>query len=95
MLILGRRFKVKYVGRGTLDSLSGDSNATACTDFYSRTILIDKSLPKHEKRIALFHEATHCAQHITGLNQVTTPEMQEIWCETMANLFEDLLREIK
>lgn len=88
--ILGRSFRVKFVTLETLFKRSGQS-AIGCLDWEKREILICKDLNERETALCLYHELTHAVHYATGLNQIISPEIQEILCETTASLIEDVL----
>lgn len=88
--ILGRSFRVKFVTLEILLKRSGQS-AIGCLDWEKREILIYKDLNDRERALCLYHEFTHAVHYATGLNQIITPEIQEILCETTASLIEDVM----
>lgn len=87
--ILGRSFRIKYVSFSVVSERAGQT-AVGCMDWEKREILICKDLSERERVLTLYHEFTHVVHYATGLNQIITPEIQEILCETTASLIEDV-----
>ena len=59
-------------------------------DHKTKTIYISSDQTEHEMKMTFLHEACHAIHYIIGLNQVVPHELQEILCETTANLIHDL-----
>jgi Zn-dependent peptidase ImmA (M78 family) len=89
--VLGRKYKVKLISFKKLTEIAGQESY-ACVDYSNNVIFISENLSEYEKMISLFHEMAHICQITVGLNQVISPELQEIICESMANSFADLVR---
>ena len=94
IVILGRKFSVKMATSDQLKEATGFASVGAC-NYSKKLILLHKEMSKEDQLITLFHEVAHVIQITVGLSQVTTPEMTEVWCETMANGFLDLAKQIK
>ena len=91
MMILGRVYKIKIVTKTKLMTITS-GNAVACVDFSDQTVYIWDELSDEQKMLSLFHELSHIAHVVVGLDQVINAKIQEILCETMANAFGDLLK---
>jgi Zn-dependent peptidase ImmA (M78 family) len=89
--ILGRKIKVRFKTDEQLKKMMGYA-VHGLYDHKSKTIYISSEMCEKEKRLTLYHELTHAIQFIVGLNQVIPHELQEIICETTANLIDDLTR---
>jgi len=92
--ILGRKFKVVVVSPEKMKAMTG-LDLSGAMNFTKRLILIEDSHSKEDMIVTLHHEVAHVVQFITGLAQVTDPNMAEIWCESMANGFLDLHKAIR
>jgi Zn-dependent peptidase ImmA (M78 family) len=92
--LLGRIFLVKIVSTQVIYDKMG-TPVWGLMDWMEKTIYICSELNEHEQILTLFHECTHAVHYIYGLNQVISPELQEILCESTANMIEDLLPQIK
>jgi Zn-dependent peptidase ImmA (M78 family) len=91
--VLGRSYKVKFLPFEKLTIIAGEESF-ACVDYSNHVIFIAENLSEYEKMISLFHEMAHICQITVGLNQVISPDLQEIICESMANSFADLVRSL-
>ena len=89
--ILGRKITVRLKTDEQLKRIMGYS-VHGLYDHKSKTIYISSDQCDKEKRLTLLHESVHATQYIVGLNQVIPPEIQEIICETTAQLIDDLTR---
>lgn len=87
--ILGRTFTVKMATPEELLKETGVS-AVGGMNYSRRLIWVQKDMSDDDTLVTYFHECVHAATFITGLNQITSREMTEIWCETMANTFSDV-----
>ncbi len=92
--ILGRKFAVKLVTTEKLIAVTGQRSVGAL-DFSGKTIYILKDLSRDEQFLTLYHEVAHAVQSTVGLDQITSPELAEIWCESMANGFMDLAKIVR
>lgn len=92
--ILGRKFVVKLTDANKLKEATGVNSVGGC-NYSMKQILILKDMSKEDQVLTLFHEVAHVIQITAGLNQVTSPDMIEVWCETMANGFMDLVKSVK
>jgi hypothetical protein len=87
--ILGQVFTVKIVDAGTLQKETGFSSVGGM-NFSRRIILVKNNMSADDTWLTFLHECVHVGTFMAGLNQVTIPEVQEIWCETLANTFMDI-----
>ena len=85
---------VKHVDASILKELTG-MNAVGACDYSGKKIYILKGMSKDDQMITLFHETAHAIQAVVGLNQITSPDLAEVWCESMANGFMDLAKMIR
>lgn len=89
--ILGRNIKVVRQTSVEIQKEMG-FKADGYLDWDKKTIFICKDLTPYEALITFYHETSHVAHYVVGLNQVLAPEMQEIISEVTANLIYDLTK---
>lgn len=88
-MILGRKIPIKLLEKKELDKYI--TNAEGIWDTYTRTIYICKTAPKAVQKYYLYHEIGHALKHFVGLDQVISPEVQEIIVQSYATLIEDIV----
>lgn len=88
--ILGRKFQVKLVEPAVIEKLMGYA-CDGCCAYTERIIYINKRQTNRDQTLTLFHEVGHIIEITTGLAQVTEGKLREIWCESMANGYYDLI----
>lgn len=89
VMVLGRKVPIKMLSKQELDKFI--PHAEGIFDTYTRSIYICKSAPKHVQKYYLYHEIGHALKHFVGLDQVISPEVQEIIVQSYATLIEDIL----
>lgn len=92
--VLGRKITIHLVDSEKLRELTGMGAVGAC-DYSGKKIYILKDMSREDQILTLFHETAHAIQSVVGLNQITTPDLIEIWCESMANGFMDLAKAVR
>jgi Zn-dependent peptidase ImmA (M78 family) len=84
--ILGAVYKVQYKSRDQIAKDVGFPAYGYCENG-KKLIVIDKSLGDKDRIQTLKHEMGHAVMHRVGLDQVLSAEIQEIVCESFANVF--------
>lgn len=87
--ILGRKVPIKYISQEDLDKLI--PGAAGVWSAYDRVIFVHKYAPKKIQRYIILHESVHVVFDITGLDQVIPAKLQEICCQSIASLIENIL----
>lgn len=87
--ILGRVFTVKLVSSEVLANEVGQGSVGGM-NYSRRLIWVQNDMSWDDTLVTYFHECVHAATFIVGLNQVTSRDLAEVWCETMANTFRDV-----
>ena len=95
--ILGRKFTVKNdLSDSQMAKMVDDGSCPMGAMNYSlRIIAIKEHKNKEEQFVTFFHECLHAMQYIVGLNQITNPDVAEVWCESGANAIYDMVRAMK
>jgi hypothetical protein len=91
--ILGRKFKLKLDSQENIIKVAG-AQCEGCVDFNTNTIHVWKDLSPADQMLTIFHETQHISHLVSGLSQVTSPEVQEIICESTAQAFFDLIKSL-
>lgn len=94
IVILGRRFKIKKSTREEMIAAYPEGLAAGLIIMSSFEIMILDELTPQEQLHTLFHEGSHAAQSLVGIDQTTPHPMIEVICQTHATLFEDLVKSL-
>lgn len=82
--ILGKKVTIKRTARKTMSKEFGyPVDGYFCPSKYE--IHIAKDMEKEKFKQTLLHELIHVCMNRVGADQVISPELQEILCESIAN----------
>lgn len=89
VMVAGHPWHIEYKWR-LHDPKIGDCNGLC--DFKSKTILIDRLLPKDDKWEVFLHELTHAILHEAHLHEDGGVDgfAEEVICSSIANVFNQL-----
>jgi hypothetical protein len=91
IVILGRKFKIKQlVGL----CYHGEPCLGLC-DASNKIIYLEKGQKEDDKLDTLVHESVHAMLSISGIDQKLTDSENEIMCQLVTALFNDLLKSLK
>lgn len=89
--ILGRNYRITEVSMEKMIEVS-EERSMGCVCFTSKNIYLIEGMTNEDKLLTLAHETVHIALTVTGLNLIIPFKIQEVICETMANLYLDLIK---
>jgi Zn-dependent peptidase ImmA (M78 family) len=92
--VLGRTFKIKKTSVNKIRGIVG-ADAAGALDYSKRIIYIAEELTIEDQKLTLLHELVHCIEICTGLAQITESSVREVWCESIASGFYDIIKQIK
>jgi Zn-dependent peptidase ImmA (M78 family) len=94
LTILGRTFVVKKIPAIKIKEAIG-YDVDGAVMYSKKIIYLASELPPEALKLTLLHEVVHCIEITVGLNLVTEEKIREIWCESIASGFYDLMKQIK
>ncbi len=77
VVVLGEKFKIKYLHPDDMDDCQGQM------DLNNRTITVDNTLPVDQMRRVLIHEIAHAVWGISGISEKLNPAVEEALCVAM------------
>lgn len=91
IVILGRKFKIKQLSNL---SYHGEPCLGLC-DASNKIIYLEKGQKESDKLDTLFHESVHAMLSISGVDQKLTDSENEIMCQLVTALFNDMIKALK
>jgi len=88
ILIMGRKVKIKQ----GFNLVYHDVPVLGLCDYDNKTIYIEKNQTQEQKIDTLVHELGHYFLELTGISQKISDSENEIYCQLLTVLFNDLRR---
>jgi hypothetical protein len=94
--ILGKEFKfIPKTSEQLEEYADKDETIAAIIVFSDMEILYDRSASTSEVLLSLFHETSHVAQMVSGLDQVIDKKLQEVIAESHSHAYTDLIKSLQ
>lgn len=93
LMILGQEFKIKEKPQKEIEKMLGQGTFGAM-NYSDKLILIASDANELDKLLIFLHECGHAITHVNGLNQVMSPELQEVMVESFANGAIEIMKQL-